>query len=100
MAFHLIACTPGYEGNGRRERNDKDVHAEQLEAFTRPEEVDSRTISFWERHLYLNSVLLNYIQGRWLPTCAKEKHADVVDGLSCRQLKGSLGFVDLLQIRL
>jgi hypothetical protein len=35
-----------------------------------------------------------------LPTCTKEKHRDVVDGLSCRQLEGSLGFVDLLQIRL
>src|SRR5579863_10190304 len=33
-------------------------------------------------------------------TCAKEKHADVVDGLSCRQLESGFGFVDLLQIRL
>ena len=33
-------------------------------------------------------------------TCAKEKHADVVDGLSRRQLESGLGFVDLLQIRL
>ena len=35
-----------------------------------------------------------------MPTCAKEKHADVVDGLSCRQLESGFGFVDLLQIRL
>lgn len=35
-----------------------------------------------------------------VPTCAKEKHADVVDGLSCRQLESGFGFVDLLQIRL
>jgi hypothetical protein len=33
-------------------------------------------------------------------TRAKEKHADVVDGLSRRQLESGFGFVDLLQIRL
>jgi hypothetical protein len=33
-------------------------------------------------------------------TCAKEKHADMVDCLGCRQLKGGFCFVDLLEIRL
>lgn len=46
----------------------------------------------------------------WLPvnhgertvilTRAKEKHADMVDCLGPRQLKGGLGLVDLLEIRL
>jgi hypothetical protein len=41
-----------------------------------------------------------YNKNNGLPTCTKEKHRDVVDSLRCRQLEGSLGFVDLLQIRL
>jgi hypothetical protein len=43
-------------------------------------------------------VLVNIEHRTTVHTCAKEKHADVVDALGCRQLKGSFGFVDLLQI--
>ncbi len=32
----------------------------------------------------------------WSPTCTKEKHTDVIDSLSGRQLESSLSFVDLL----
>jgi hypothetical protein len=74
----------------------KDEHAEQLEAFTGPEEVDSCAVSIWEWYLDLRSITLNYAQERQLPTCTKEKHTDVIDGLSSRQLEGGLGFVDLL----
>ena len=42
------------------------AHAKQLEAFTRPEEVDSRAVSIWE--WYLNLRVSNWRtleQGRW-----------------------------------
>ena len=58
--------------------------------------MDSRAVSIWERYLNLRLRLVNHTQSRWLLTCPKEKHTDVIDSLGRRQLEGSLSFVDLL----
>jgi hypothetical protein len=66
MVFHLITCNVSAAAHwvnvndGRPTADDnerlgigKDAHAKQLKTFTRPEEVDSRAVSIWERYLDL-----------------------------------------------
>ena len=40
----------GMKKGAKEQRNSKYAHAEQLKSFTRPEKVNGRTVSIWERH--------------------------------------------------
>ena len=46
----------------------KDGHAEQLEPFAGPEEMDGRAVSIWEWHLNPRLILVNNTKERWLLT--------------------------------
>ena len=54
--------------NCESEELGKDGHAEQLEAFTGPEEMDCRSVSIWEWYLNLRLISVNHTQSRWLLT--------------------------------
>lgn len=59
--------------------------------------MDSRAVSIWKWNWNPKVDIVEFLyENDGLRTCAKEKHADVIDSLRCRQLEGGLGFIDLL----